>query len=64
MGDHRVSVDIRVTGFDGKVEKVDMWLNWSADVPSRVHHAMVKMAERAQLPVEPYFDAALNKESE
>ena len=55
MGDHRVSVKISVMGFDGEEQKIDMWLNWSADVPARVHQAMVKMAEKAQLPCDFYY---------
>ena len=62
MGDHRVSIDISVMGFDGKVEKIDCWWNWDADVPSRVYRLMIKMAEKAHLPVD--YDVDLGDEYE
>ena len=56
MGDHRVNVEISVVGTDGKEHKIDWWLNWDENMPAKVFEAMVDMAQKAQLPVETYYD--------
>lgn len=54
MGDHRISVEITVVGIDGKKEKIDWWLNWTDDMPSRIFERVVELANKAGLPVDPF----------
>ena len=56
MGDHRVNIEISVIGNDGKKQSIDWWLNWDEHMPAKVFEAMVDMAQKAQLPVETYYD--------
>jgi len=55
MGDHRLNVEISVVGADGKKQKIDWWVNWTASQPSKLFDAMVNMARKAQLPVDPFY---------
>lgn len=61
MGDHRLSVEIQVTGFDGNVEKIDWWVNWDESQPSKVFDAMVEMANKAGLQVNPFYEDDYNE---
>ena len=56
MGDHRLSVKISVIGSDHEEYNIDMWVNWNENHPSIIHDSMVKMAERAGLPVNPFYE--------
>ena len=56
MGDHRISVEITVTGSDGKEQKLDWWLNWTDNMPSRIFDGVVELANKAQLPVDCFHD--------
>ena len=49
MGDHRVSVKIEITGIDGREAKIDWWLNWNENMPSRLFHEVIKKAESVGL---------------
>ena len=55
MGDHRVSIEVTLTGRDGKERHITQWLNWSEDLPSRLFDDLVKLAEDSQLPVNPFY---------
>lgn len=55
MGDNRVNVEIRLTGFDGKVRKIDWWLNWHEDIPQKLHEEFVLLAQKSGLPVNPFL---------
>lgn len=54
MGDHRISVKIEVMGFDGESAEIDWWLNWSEDIPARLHKVLTDRVDMLGLPVEPY----------
>ncbi len=56
MGDHRLNVEISVVGADGKKQKIDWWVNWDERAPSKIFDAMVEMARKAQLPVNPFYE--------
>ena len=55
MGDHRLNVKISVTGSDGKEQKIDWWVNWDENAPSKIFNSVVVMANKAQLPVNPFL---------
>lgn len=56
MGDHRLSVEITLIGSDGETKKISWHVNWWEDKPAKLFDAMVKMAEEAHLPVNPYYE--------
>ena len=56
MGDHRISVEISVTGLDGNEAKIDWWLNWSPDIPSRLFNELVRKAEGVGLQTCSYYE--------
>lgn len=56
MSDHRISIEINLTGRGGEEQKIDWWLNWTADMPSRVFNGMIELAEKAGLDVDPFYE--------
>ena len=56
MGDHRLNVKISLVGADGIERKIDWWVNWHRDKPSRLFDAMVLLAEESQLPVDSLYE--------
>lgn len=52
MGDNRINVEISLAGSDGKIRKIDWWLNWYPNMPSRIFRGVVSLAEESGLPVE------------
>lgn len=50
MGDHRLSVEITLTGADGKQRTREMWVNWHEDRPKDVVQMVMDLAEESQLP--------------
>ena len=52
MGDHRLNVEIRLTGVDGKTSKIDWWVNWWPDKPEKLYREMVQLARVAGLEVD------------
>lgn len=49
-------MEISVVGANGEEQKISWWVNWYDDKPARLFDAMVEMAERAQLPVDPFYE--------
>jgi len=49
MGDFRFNLEVSLTGRDGETRKLDWWLNWTPDMPRRVHSAIVDLAEQSGL---------------
>ena len=56
MGQNRLSVKISVVGDDGISYEIDQWVNWTSNQPSKIFDAMVRMAEKASLPVDSYYE--------
>lgn len=46
MGDHRVSIKATFE-MHGVKDKIDWWLNWSDDIPQRVHDWVEGQKEKA-----------------
>lgn len=52
MGDHRLSVEITLTGRDGKVREIKWFVNWWENKPELLYRELVELAEESGLPVE------------
>lgn len=47
MGDHRVSVKISIVGDDGKERSIDLYVNYSDDIPERINNQVIKLIEES-----------------
>lgn len=52
MGDHRLNVEISLTGKDGETTKIDWWVNWWPDKPELLYRELVKKAQEVGLEVD------------
>ena len=52
MGDHRLNVEITLSGTDGKTRKIDWWVNWWPDKPEKLYIEMVRLAQDSGLEVD------------